>query len=347
MIYKFNLSIKHTLQLLLVGCLSIGLQFNTWAQKEKIERTISESYSVSSSDKLKINNRYGEVVINTWNQNKITVDIKIEAWGKSRDQAQQQLDRIHIEYGKTGGLISFLTEIDNNKKNWNWGNNKSGFEINYTVNMPKGNPLDLSNKYGSIQLADFDGDLDLTLGYGSITAGNISDKDASITIKYSKASFKDIGGGELTFRYSGNITVRNAGKINLSDRYGGVKFESVKEIDADIAYSGLKIGTLEKSMSLKARYAGSSVGKVNAGFKSIDVDTAYGSCSLGFAKNTDFDFDIEARYGGFKNGLSNVYMHKSIKRNTSAEYEGNHGTKGKARVNCEASYGSITFNYAD
>ncbi|MFT5617228.1 MAG: hypothetical protein ACI85I_000444 [Arenicella sp.] len=325
-----------------LAILLISLSTNSFAQKARLEKTISEKYTVSKSDKLLIDNRFGEVVIRTWDKKEITVDITIEGYGKNENQAKEMLNKVEIDYGKSGGEISFITRID--KKNNSWSNNgKSGYEINYVVNMPKSNPLDLTNKYGSTQLDDFDGKLKLVIGYGKINAGNLGSNEVDILVKYSKATFKDISGGKLELRYSGGTSIGKVGTIELSDKYGGVSIEEAESVDAEIAYSSLKVQTLAKELKLDSRYSGCKIYEVQEGFESVDVSTSFGSCTIGFQPNADFDFYATAKFGGFKNSLSNTDIRKEISKNNSTEVEGTHGKSGKAKVRVSASFGSIIF----
>ncbi len=340
-----SISKKYSQKIQIVGMfalLFIAFSNSLFAQKARLEKKISEKYTVSKSDKLLIDNRFGEVVVRTWDKKQITVDITIEGYGKNESQAQEMLDKVEIDYGKSGSEISFITRIDKNNNSWS-SNGKSGYEINYIVNMPKSNPLDLTNKYGSTQLDDFDGKLKLEIGYGKINAGNLGSNEVDILVKYSKATFKDIGGGKLEFRYSGGTSIGKVGDIELSDKYGGVSIEEATSVDAEIAYSGLKIDKLTKELKLDSRYSGCKIYEVQAGFESVDVSTSYGSCTLGFQPNADFDFYATASYGGFKNRLSNVDIQKEVSKNTSTEVEGTHGKSGKAKVRVSASYGSVTF----
>jgi len=259
-------------------------------------------------------------------------------------QVQEMLSRISIKHSKSENRISFQTVIDS--KSWKDlnNNNKKGFEINYTVNMPDNNPLELSNKYGRVTMPDYKGDLVLSIGYGRISTGHLLGNN-DIDVRYSgNSSFKGIAKGDLSFRYSGGTEIGSAGNIDLSDRYGGVKIGEVKNIDAEIAYSSLKIGTLIQSMELDSRYSGGKIENVKADFKELRISTSYGSYSVGFDSNTNFDFEINARYGSFKNRLSGVDVKREYVKNTSSEYAGTKGQSGKAFVKASASYGSIEFH---
>src|SRR5689334_11582232 len=81
-------------------------------------KSVNKSYNVSSSDKLKIENSFGDVNVHTWNKSEIKVDVTIEVSANTEALAQKMIDRISVEDSKSGGDISFKTsmkDINNTK----------------------------------------------------------------------------------------------------------------------------------------------------------------------------------------------------------------------------------------
>ena len=324
--------------------LNITFSLQVLAQKHRMNKEVSETYDVGQNDELEISNRFGNVTINTWNQRKVAVNVNIEAWGKSEDKVKEILERISIEHGKSGNTISFETQISS--KGWNNMNgDKQGYKINYTVNMPDNMKMDLSNKYGRISMPDFKGELDLSVAYGKVHTGELLGPDNDISVKYSGgSSFKAISNGNVYLRYSSGVEIGKVGNIELSDRYGGLTIDEAEKVEADIAYTSLKIGTLHKALIVESDYSSGKIENVKAGFEELRIDTSYGSYSVGFDSNANFDFEVESRYGGFKNRLSNVELKREYIRGTSSEHEGHRGKSGKGVVKAKASYGSIEFH---
>src|ERR1700709_1080301 len=60
------------------------------------KKTINKSYNVTSTDKLNIENSFGDVVIHTWDKNEIKVDIEIAANASTDERAQKILDEIAV-----------------------------------------------------------------------------------------------------------------------------------------------------------------------------------------------------------------------------------------------------------
>jgi hypothetical protein len=343
---------------------------NLWAKnKDEVTKTISEKYSTQTDTKLSINNRYGKVHINTWEKNEITVDIVIKAVGKDKEAAQKILDQITVKYGQTGNLISYETIINDSKKgswfSWSWdtlwGDDEKSFEINYTINMPKTNDLNLENRYGAIFLDNYNGVLELNLKYGSLKANKLlGNGTKNITISYSKGEIESVEKGNLDFRYSsgkvdevGEITLENrygsfvinkARKVKTNTKYGSFAAQTIDELTGEVAYSGCEIGELRKKLVMEIRYAsGFQIDKITDRFELIDIEGSYNSVKLGFDPKTALDFRVDLKYGDFKNGLNNVNLNKLREENTSKYYEGSANGKGNL-VDIRLSYGSVKFS---
>jgi hypothetical protein len=314
------------------------ISFGSFAQSE-LTKTVSEKYLVGASDALDISNKYGKVEIITWNNNEITVDVTIKAWGRNNEQAQKLLDRVEIRRQNNAGFISFRTELSD----WDVHiNERSGFEINYKIQMPKGLSLSVINKFGNTYLDNHEGKLKLDIGYGRLQARKILGASSNVKVSYGSAEIEEIREGELESKYSKPVNIEKVGKLFLDDKYGGVEINEADEIDAHSSYSGLEINILNKSLFVDSKYGSCYVRQVKSSFTSIDADADYGSVTIGFEESASFDFHIKTRYGGFSGGPGLTYR-REIEDNTSKEYEGYKGTQGKAKVKVTSGYGSVKF----
>ena len=76
---------KKHIRLLSVLSLSLVLSapFLSVAQNVRKTKLINRSYTVTAQDKLQIDNSFGDVTINTWDQQTITVDVEIGSHASS------------------------------------------------------------------------------------------------------------------------------------------------------------------------------------------------------------------------------------------------------------------------
>ena len=301
-------------------------------------KTISKSYSVSAKDKLAIDNQYGNVTINTWTKNEIKVDVVIKGFGSSADEANEFLEGVSINDSRESNLISFKTAISKNKSSW-WGikrklggEEKRGVQVNYQIYMPSKNALDISNKYGSTSVSNFDGVLNLNVSYGSLSAGALRNPANKIEVKYGSASIETL--------VSGSVDVA----------YGSLQIDNSETLNANIRYSSAKIGKLQHSGDIHLKYSGGfKIDEISSQLKDLNIDAAYSAVSLGFNPSSNFNFDVTVNYAGFKfddnkvNITSKTPDDNAKGFNPSKNFKGNYGKGSNSNIIIKSNYGSVKF----
>jgi len=336
---------------ILLSIASISL---VYAQVEK-EKKVNKKFTVNAQHVLDIKNKFGKVHINTTAKNEITVDVTVKVKRRSESKAQETLDAISIDISedKAGNKISFVTRMDGSM------NSKDGdsFEVNYLVNMPKGNPLVIVNSFGPTYLADFDGTLDLKSSYGQVKMDNLSSVEAKIKVSFGGASINslktadiDISYSEMDLKSAGSLVLKNSfsdisitkvGNLNITSKYGDVKLSEVDVIDGTIGFSGFELGTLNKSLKLKTQYSGDfEIKQVSKNFEFIDINAGFGEIEIGMA-DVAANFDVKLKFGDFDYNSANMTFKEKIRESNSSSYK---GVLGKGNPTGKI---LITANYSD
>ncbi len=262
------------------------------------ERNISKNYP-ASGNVLNIDNRFGSVKVITWDKNEIKVDIHIETSSTNKEFAEKSFARLDVEDKQDGKNIYFKTNHNNDKgkDQVSCNNCSNSISVDYTVQIPSNNTLNIENTFGSIELPDYNGPVSLVNKYGHLTAGKLA-KPEKLVVEFGKADLKSIGNVDLTFKYSSiNIgSLTGNCKLNLS-------FCSYSKINLDNALTGLTVNDSYSSLHLdpapgfSATYTistsyGSLIDKSNIGIKRTDEPEKYGA-------------DLNKRYEG-KSGTGAV-----------------------------------------
>lgn len=302
---------------------------------EKI-KNYSKSYTLDASDKIKLSNQYGKIVINTWDKQQVKVDVQIKAAATDEAEAQKLLDGVQINDSKNGDEVSFRTEIIHNGSagGWGWsGTRAHKIEINYTVYMPAKTDLNVGDSYGAITLPNLDGKVTISSSYGSLLAQNLT--NPSVNVQGSYASLK-----------IGSI---NSGHLNCS--YTSVDVNECNNLNADISYGAFKLGGLKGSALLNLSYASCNIAEIAGTFKKLNISSTYAGVSLGVADNNNFGFDITTTLGGFsyKNNDKVTITAKtpadgSGHYSSTKNYKGYFGKDGTdAKINISSTYGGVSF----
>jgi hypothetical protein len=332
---------------------------------QEVTKEFHKDYSAGANTQLQISNRYGDVIIDSWDQNQVVIDVKVTVEMPNRDRAQELLDYINVEFSQEGDIISAKTVIDDRFNFKGWGGSKK-FSIDYSVKMPVKAALALSNRYGNTDIDELQGAVNLDIKYGNLNAGKLTRGNEKpinrISIAYGKGSVEEAGWLDLMLRYVGDTEINKAQALLLDSKYSKLSVGEVSSIVGENKYDNLnvdqinnlvlesgytevKIGTLNKKLEYDGSYGSFSVENIPAGFESIDVETKYMGVNLGIDEGASYDLDAHVSYGGLKYNEDNFVNKRRIVENNSQEIAGIVGKEGSgATVNVTASYGSVKLN---
>lgn len=301
---------------------------------DKQVKTYSKSYAVDAATKLDINNRYGKVTVTTWNKNEFKVEVRVQVIADKADDTRKFIDRISINDSKQGQTVSFKTNIDKESQPGLFDKKTSSrkIEINYVVYMPAQNALNITNKYGNVELPDLDGKLVINCSYGDLVAKSLSNPGNQIKVSY------------------GDARIASLRASNLDISYGSLVLGSVDKLNADVKYSSAKIGRITTSGNINVKYGnGLQINNLDDNMKNLLVNSKYSNIKLGLSDIEDADFDVTVHYGSFNYGNRPV----SISKTENAEdkhwsptktFKGRVGKGNVARIiNINSSYSSVRF----
>lgn len=278
--------------------------------KYRKQKSYTKSYSVSSSDRISLDNQFGEMKLITWEKNEVKVDVSITAMSDEEADVQTLLDKISINDEKSGNTVSFKTKFASDKETKNNDKNKrinQSMQINYTVYLPSNSSLTAKNQFGPMIVPDYRGEASIESQFGSLTTGKITNN------KYIKVGF-----GKATL---GQV---NNGKI-------------------DIQYSTATINKLVGDIDLKTGFSGAVKVNVDNDVKSLDIDNSYSTLYLDLDKNLSASYNISTSYGSFKN-KSNFKIDEGNKDrtgyNSTSRYSGSSGGGG-SKITVKSSFGSV------
>jgi hypothetical protein len=327
---------KLALMLLIVG--NNANAQNAYNQNEvEKKKSITQTYDLSGSDRVSLNNKFGDIKINTWAENKVKVDVEIEVNAKTEEKANKMLNGINITHSKTNGQVVFKTKMEGNlyTGNMNGGDydngdeesnskgkskegkkwNNQSMKINYTVYLPATTTLKLYNEFGNMNLTNYAGTLNAHNKFGNLVAENLTNADNEILVEFGSADIKSITKPELTVKF-GNCDVANVvGNGILNFEFSG---------DVNIV--------LDKSVG------------------DLKIKNSYSEIELTINENTNATFDVKSSYGEVKNKNKNLSMksdeYEDDYDKACCDFTKNHrGTigNGTAKININNSYGKVKF----
>lgn len=332
--------------------------------KHEKSKTIKKEFTVNSDALLRINNRYGNVDVISWNGNTIVIDVKITVSGNDEDKVVKRLEMIDVEFESSRSEVSAKTIIEKRSSSWswNWGRkNNVNYQINYKVKVPITNNVHLQNDYGNISLNEIKGDASINCDYGKIIIGELHSDNNKINIDYTNdSSIGLMNGGSINADYS-KFTVEEGGDIKLNADYTTSVFEKVDKVSYNCDYGSLKVnkaasvigngdylstnlGTISKEVKIGADYGSIRIENLLDGFSNVTISSDYAGIKIGIPKNSDFNFELQLGYSGFKRDDSVLNFTKQIVKSSSKFYEGYvNGQNSSSFIKINSEYGGVTF----
>lgn len=332
---------------------------------DEVTKEFHKEYTAGAKT-LDINNKYGDVVIESWNKDQIVIDVKVTVEMSNREKAQSYMDKIDVQFSEDANVIAAKTVLQDNFNFSGWGDSRR-FRIDYNIKMPVGTDLILANKYGNTDIDELHGLMDLNIKYGNLTAGKLTRGNvkplSALNIAYGKGTIEETGWLNLTERYVGSMDISKSqailldskySKISLGEtssivgesKYDNIKIENIKNLVLENGYTEVNIGELTKKLTYNGSYGSFTIERIPAGFESIDVETHYMGVKLGIEEGANYKLEAKVSYGGLKYNEDNFKNHRRIVENNSSEVSGTVGKEENptATVNVLSSYGSVRLN---
>ncbi|HLV23339.1 MAG TPA: hypothetical protein VKY36_00985 [Moheibacter sp.] len=331
--------------------LFLGIQFSLAGNPAAIEtKIIDKSFTVNPNAELRINNKYGNINMTTWDKNTVEFHIEIKVDGANSDRVKERINSISVEFNANPNLVSAETIIKNIKNT-----NNINITIHYSVKLPKTNNVNLTNRYGNISLDMLKGSSVLNLDYGNLNLGNMQNplntwdldyvtsanvdfvKSANITMDYSKLNVSKSEVINLSADYSD----ANMGQIEdlvSSMDYGNLFIENSGSVSNVAEYTNVKIGTVKTSFVSSMSYGSIAIGTVKKGFNKISIGADYSDVSIGMDSGAGYTLSGNFKYGGMK-FPAHVNMSRQIEKSVVKTYEGKAGD-GSGEILINMNYGS-------
>ncbi len=260
------------------------------------EKRLSETFSMGRDGRVRLDNRYGEIKVVTWNQPQVKVDVLIRVNARSEDDFKQVLERIDVRLSGSNNLVSAVTSISTSGGRggswWNYlfdgGGSTDDFKIYFTVTLPESVTLEVAAKYCDVELPNLTGETFLDVAYGDLAAGRLT-KASQVEVSYGSARIEQVGDkSSVKLRYSEG-TFRKAGDLTYDGRYSEVRFGQVGVLRLDVGYEEVDVESAT-AVYLEGNYNDLSVGRVAEAY----LNGSYTDFNLGTVTRV---LEMDGNYG--------------------------------------------------
>ncbi len=331
------------------------LILNASPQRQDYFKTIEKEFQSNSVSIVNISNRYGDVTVKDWPEDKVKIVVKIRVKANSESKAQKTFDKIDITLKKEENNIYGTTDINSSINNVD-------FNIDYEVYMPKNLKLNLLNKYGGVFINELTNLVNLTVKYGSVQINNLTrgkePEKNTLVIAYSKAKISNCNWLKIDAAYT-DMKIGTAYALIVLSKYSNweitkvesmvmsSKYDQPVEIGTisnlvinDGKYADYSISHLKRYLEADIKYSNIEIEDVAADFEAIKVNLRYGQFSADINSEANYSLHGEAEYGDIDVDLTKT-THVT-RENTATSIDGYYGSpKSKSLVNITGKYSNI------
>jgi hypothetical protein len=312
--------------ILLIPCLGIYAQDYT--------KTYQEKYEVDKGASLVINNKFGDVKCQAWEENSVSINVTVSVDASSQEKANKVFDKITVELNGTRTRIEGRTTVGSI--------NNADFSIDYDIRMPRWINIDLNNQFGDIYVDETDGLVKINLEYGAMEANAFNGSSTDITIKFSDGEAGFIKTGDLNVEYSewkskgaenlkvisrfSEVTLDKLASLNLDSQYDEATIENAGSVIAIGRFSELDFGKITGDFDFDIEYGELDVSYISASFKTGKVRNSFAGADLTFDPAASMTIDAEIEFGELSYPKGKTSLNHITEGYTTQIYKGRIGS---------------------
>lgn len=298
--------------LLLIGVMVAG--YVSHAQSRSLVKNISQAYKVDSHSTVDLTNKYGQVILKTWDKDSVEVKVKITAYGKNDETLSKNMDRVDVDFTNFGDVLTIETILDRNSSVFkevinNLGDysktliSKNKISIDYELIIPNSASLKLVNKYGNVYLENLSQESNITVAHGDFQVDEMV-ASSKLNLSFCKARINKLGkafielkGAELDLRNGGDIVltsssstfnVKSVKSLKLDSRNDKIHLEKATAVRGYSSFSNIRIDSMLDRLDMELNYGDVIVDNINSNFNLVNLKSKTADVNLSFDMGSYF-----------------------------------------------------------
>ncbi len=320
-----KIKMKTKLVILVCNLLIFSLfQTNLWAQTDntKLTKTLNRTFKVKAEPEIELLNKYGQIIVDTWNSDSVRVEIEVSAFASKEENAQRMLDRVEVDFSEIQGNLKIETMLDRKtdaiSELWNKVTDfsktvlsENNLHINFRLSVPPQTFLLLTNKFGDVYIDEL-GKANLFVSYGNLKI-NALQKSSTIELRFGSARIKRIQDALLKLNIaevsietaenleieslSSTVEVEKAKRIKTNSRNDKIRVKHLGFLEGKSHFTRFKLASLAGSTQMLMSYGEMVIDWVDPNFTEIQIESKATDIEVIFAKNAYYEVDMPEKQG--------------------------------------------------
>lgn len=283
-----------------LGALCLLLSFAGAAAAEELERDFHRSFDVAPGHRLHLEHGDGDVVVERWEQDRVDVKVVYHAVYKQVGLASK-VD-FDVEFRQSGSTIE-VRGRESNRVVFGYFNYKE-IEYLYTIRAPSYLILDIDGEDGDVEIADWDGGIELRTEDGDVHLTGIRSPKTRIWAEDGDVRIDRLTGELDVTSEDGEVRIADCsirggrfrledGDVTLSRCEGSARFELV---DGTVALERFR----PDSIHIRTGDGDVDLDLLPSAAMDIEVRTSDGDITIDLAQGVSARFSIDTDDGGIR-----------------------------------------------
>lgn len=191
--------------------------------EDQVQRTFERTLPLTGNQGLSLDNRFGNVHVTGGGGNDVKITANIRVQGKSKEDAQEFLDKIQIDVQQMGDGVHVKTIYPGDHSKYvlriQW--KKTSYSVDYDVVLPVNAPLWVHNDFGNVETSGVRGWARVENAHGSISVRDAG--QTKITNAFGRIEIINANGNCALVNNNGQVEISNIkGTIDVKNRFGNI-----------------------------------------------------------------------------------------------------------------------------
>jgi len=267
----------------------------SFCQADEIQKVEEKNFTLRSGSLISLTADEGDIIVNSWDKDKVYLKMTKRAWGRSRKEAEHFLESIAIKIFQSQDRLT-IKEVDRNHRNFRisdlfdgdfWESGGYGTCVDFELKVPEHIDLNINCDEGDVEVNTIKGDLTIEVDEGDVDITKVISEDIQIFIDEGDVYLSEIRNSENGF-------------INIETDEGEVIIQggSFREVDIDSDEGDIMINT----GNIFRSWISTDEGDIEVSFQPMDnadyrFETDEGDIEIAIPEDSNIDVRLETEEG--------------------------------------------------
>ncbi|WP_456459590.1 hypothetical protein [Reichenbachiella sp.] len=291
------------------------------AQSRTLVKNISQSFKVENTATVELTNKYGQVILNTWDKDSVQVNVKITAYGKNDEALTKSMERVDVDFTNFGDVLTIETLFDRNSSVFKEVINSLGdysktlisknkISVDYELSIPHKASVTLDNKYGDVYMESLSQESNISVAHGDFKADELAGT-CKLNLSFCKArikkldkAFLELKGAELDLREGGDIVltsssstfnVKTVQSLKVDSRNDKIHMAKATAVRGYSSFSNILIDSMLDRLDMELNYGDLLVHSINSNFNLVNLKSKTADVNISFDMGSYFSATLTGR----------------------------------------------------